>query len=226
MTLGVYQSTGLVLAFTATGLAFATYVLLGVDPLLALWTGLAVVGASMALTPKELPPSKMFYQLVYGFEEMSATLLELVGVRGNPIYMPAKDRVLVCTAKTPRTCSHQPSLEIEDEEIVVTLVSPFSVLVADLEPPCNPLDQLSTLLEELGLAANWECVSSEEERLRLVCRINKPKLASPPSMVTRLGSIYSALLATITAKCLDRPVRLVRDELASENSRVVEVEVL
>jgi len=226
LPLNAYRAAGLALTLTATGLSLATYVLLGVDPLLALWIGLAVVGASMALTPQELPPSKTLYQLVYGFEETITTLLELIGAHGNPIYMPADGRVLVCTAETPKACPRQPSLEARGEEIVATLLSPFSALVADLEPPCNPLDQLSALAEELGLAAYWECTSSREERMRLVCRVGRPKLASPPSMSVRLGSLYSALLATVAAKCLDKPVRLVRDEPIDKNSRIVEVEVL
>ena len=226
MKLGIYQLAGLALMFTAIGLAFATYIIIGVDPLLALWTGLAVVGASMALTPQELPLDKTFYQLVYGFGEALTSLLEILGVHGNPTYIPAKDHVLVCISNTLKNCFQQPGLEVKGEEIVVTLLSPFSALVADLKPPCSPLDQFSTLVEELGVAANLECVSSSEERLKLICRIGKPKLASPTSMSARLGSIYSALLATIAAKCLDRPVSLVRDELVGKNSRIVEVEVL
>lgn len=226
MPLSAYRAAGLALALTATGLSLATYVLLGVDPLLALWIGLAVVGASMALTPQELPPSKTLYQLVYGLEETIATLLELVGAQGNPIYMPAGGRVLVCTAERLEDCPRQPSLEARGERIVATLLSPFSKLTAGLESPCNPLDQLSALAEELGLAAHWECVSGRGERVRLVCRVGGLKLDSPPSMSARLGSLYSALLATIAAKCLGRPVRLVRDELVDKNSRIVEVEVL
>ena len=226
MKLGIYQLAGLALTLASTGLAFATYVVLGVDPLIALWTGLAVVGATMALTPQELPFNKTFYQLVYGFEETLASLLELLGVHGNPTYIPAKDHVLVCVAETPKNCSQQLGLNVEGEGITVTLLSPFSALTADLKPPCSPLDHFSTLVEELGLAANLECVSSSEERLKLICRVGKPKLASPSSMSVRLGSIYSALLATIAAKCLGRPVRPVRDELVGRNSRIVEVEVL
>ncbi len=212
-----YRAVGAAVSVASAVATLAVYSVLGLHPLIAVFLGAALAGLSMALTPRQPGGGKGFY----GYSETLAALLELLGVEGEAVYAPSSaGMVLVCVGAA---CGEGAALTPRPGGLGVSLPSPFSSMVSGFEPPCRPVDVYKSLVEELGLAGGVECVESAG---RIACRLKGARRRVPESLEARLGSPEASLLATVAARCLDKPIKLLHDSLVGGGRRVIEVGVV
>lgn len=196
--MAAYQAAGLAVAVSAAVLAAATYLLIGPGPLTALWLGLAVVGASMYLTPEACTGVREALLLLENAFSNIAGLLEALGARGPSLYRSSGGTVYIYVGAagcpgpagppaTPITvCGGRP---------VLVLRSPVSgSMVEGFTEPCAAVGYLLTDL--LGLADWLDCVDQGD---RLVVEVHGERVAAPASLEDTVGSIYGVVAASAAA---------------------------
>ncbi len=204
----LYQRAGVVIAVSSSILAVATYLLLGPSPLLALWIGLAVVGASMALTPPEPRPVNVSKLVLDAFENVER-VLEALGARGSAVLVPTDSGVYAVIGD-----SVDPSrLSSEDVRSRLVLRAGRSLAVSlkvplpevESESPCEALGE--TVVDRLGIATGLECVE-DESRGELSARFHNAKAVGFSRMSEVAGPIHGVIAAALLARIREAPARV------------------
>ncbi len=200
-----------------------SYALLGLTPLVALWVGLAIVGASMALTPSRGPrPSAAVLELLETFSRNVSSLLESLRLGSGNLYVSRGSEVYVVASLRP--VDPEADLDLDSavksygDNVVVVFRSPVSGdLVGEVGDVCSSVEYVTVDL--LGIARGVRCVS---EGRRTVFEFAGVKVGSPYRMSRVMGSIYGVIAASVKALAEGRAVLLLDEELGSSRRVVVE----
>jgi len=194
-----YQGFGVSLVVAGFVLAVATYLLLGLVPLVALWVGFAVVGASMALTPQRVGVSRELLGLVDSSLRNMAVALEFFRVGSYNVYAAYGDEVYVFVSNKPISSVPRGKPEffvrVEGDNIVIALKSPVSGLVSGGEGGFPGLVE-EVAVDLLGLAEGVRCVEWEGEAL---VEFRGVKASTPYRLSSTAGSVYGIIAGSVMA---------------------------
>ncbi|PLJ76884.1 hypothetical protein [Infirmifilum sp. SLHALR2] len=194
-----YQGFGVSFVVAGCALAVATYLLLGLVPLVALWIGLAVVGASMALTPSRLEVSRELLGLVDSSLTNMAVALEFFRVGSYNLYASYGGEVYVFVSKKPISSvpGEKPDffVRVEGDNVVIALKSPVSGLVSGGGGDfCGLVEEVA--VDRLGLAEWVRCVERGGEAL---VEFRGGRASSPYRLTSTVGSIYGIVAGSVMA---------------------------
>ncbi len=196
--ISTYQGFGISLVVTGFILAVATYVLLGFTPLVALWVGFAVVGASMALTPSRTEVSKELLGLVESSLTNMAIALEFFRVGSYNVYASYGGEVYIFVSRKPLSSVPREKPEffvkVEGENTLIALKSPVNGLVSSEGEFCSLIEEVT--VDKLGLAKWVRCVERGSEAL---IEFGGVKTSSPYKLTMSVGSVYGIIVGTVTA---------------------------
>lgn len=193
-----YQGFGVSLIVSGIVLAVATYLLLGLVPLTALWIGLIVIGASIALTPQRTEVSRELIGLVNSSLTNMAIALEFFRVGSNNVYASYGDDIYIFVSKNPITAvpRDRPDffVRVEGGNILLALKSPVSGLIRGGGDFCSIVEEVA--VDMLGLAKWVRCVGRGDEFL---VEFRGVKTSSPYRLTTSVGSIYGIIAGSAMA---------------------------
>jgi len=194
-----YQGFGVSLLTAGLLLALATYLLLGPVPLVALWIGLAVVGASMALTPSRVSASRELLALVDSSLTNMAVALEFFRVGSHNVYASYGGEVYIFVSKKPlaEVPREKPDffVKVDGDNVIVAFKSPVSGLVTGGGDFCSLVEELA--VDRLGIAERVGCVEKGGEALVVFMG---PRVASAPyRLTTSVGSLYGIVAGSVMA---------------------------
>ena len=221
----LYQRAGLVIAISSAILAFATYFLLGLHPLLALWIGLFIVGVSMLLTPPEPRPINVGKLVLDSFENIER-MIEALGIKSEAIVVPTDRGVYAVIGDTIDLSK----LDVDALEKKVFLRMGSSLAVSlkipvpevESEDPCTAIGE--AIVDKLGIATGLECLE-DEARGMLSARFHNVKVLGHSRMSEVMGPIHGVIAAAILAKVRRNPVRIASWNRVGKDMEVV-IEVL
>jgi len=203
-------------------LATFTYMLLGLVPLLALWVGVAIVGASMFSTP--VLRARYSKEVVLFINALLANLARIAEtfkfsnvstyVRHNgDVYIYVADRALEgVPEEPPRTFMY-----LRRGELVAVVKSPISrELIEGFDDVCSAVEYL--IVDWLDLADGVRCVEEED---RVVVEVKDVRVDTPHKLERSIGSIYGIIAASTTA--LLRTGRAVLESDVGSNGRRIVV---
>ena len=231
------------LAALGAGLAGFSWYLLQSTPMTALGIGIAVVGASIGITPTSPVPSKAVRKLLEGSMLNIEAILEDTGAANRGYYVPEAAsargpgegegkgggmvRVFVPLGEDAAPASWEPRglvSEMGGREYLV-LHPPGSLLLrneelsGDLEPLLHYF-----LVEETGLV---ESLSASEAAGSVAVEFRRPR-AGPPSGRARrvMGSLESGIAAAIIASAKGRVARVASEDDSKGDRRLAVIELL
>jgi len=227
-----YQLIGLGITIASTVLAAATYILVGLTPLTALWIGMAVVGASMALTPEEPRKPHTLATLLGQSMENAERLLEALNLGSRSIYVPRDGAVYALVMSS----SAEPREVVEEARrspaIPLVLRTPQGVAAAIRVPtPTNAAHSADlcaaiseVLIEELEMATSIQCV---DEGDALALRIVEPRAPTYARLERCLGPLPLAMAAAIAVLNRGKPatIEVLERRINAVSARIVFVEV-
>lgn len=207
-------------------LAIATFVLLGLHPLLALWIGIAVVGASMLSTPSEPLNPRYLVLMLNNTLANIAMILESLGIKSKATYVAYEGKVYILVSREgfvrlPAAPPREFIMNINGSSVLV-LRSPIDrEIVENLENVCTAVDQV--VVDLLDIADSTACV---EEGDVITLEISKPKLSNPGKLEQVVGSIYGIVAASITALLKGKPCTILADQSIGRDKRRIVLKVL
>ncbi|QOJ79286.1 hypothetical protein IG193_02145 [Infirmifilum lucidum] len=214
-----YQGFGVSLVVAGSILATATYLFMGFTPLVALWFGLAVVGASMALTPQRITLSRELLGLVESSLVNMAVALEFFRVGSYNAYASYGGDVYVFVSKKPLSSLPRERPEffvrVEGDNVLVALRSPVSGLIPGAGDFCSLVEEVA--VDRLGLAEWVRCVERGEGAL---VEFRGVKTSSPYRLSTSAGSVYGIIAGSVMA-VVRGSATVVSDTLEGDLRRVV-----
>ncbi len=194
----VYQGFGVSLLVAGSILAVATYFLLGFVPLVALWIGFAVVGASVALTPSRVGLSRELLGLVDSSLTNMAVALEFFRVGSYNAYASYGGEVYIFVSKKPLPSvpAEKPDffVRVEGDNVLIALKSPVSGLVSGGGDFCSLVEEVA--VDRLGLAGWVRCVERGDGA---VVEFRGVKASSPYRLSTSVGSVYGIIAGSVMA---------------------------
>ncbi len=221
--LTAYQAVGAVLVIACLTLTLLSYVFFGLTPLIALWIGLAVVGASMALTPSRgLKPNEVILEMLNTFTYNVNATIESLGLGSSNVYVSkGGDVYIVATLKPidPRAeLDLSTVLKSYGDNVGVVFKSPISRgLVGEVSDVCSSIEYVAVDL--LSIASMVECV---DVGMRTTAKFIRPKVSSPYRMGRTVGSLYGIITTSIKALAVGRAVLISDSEEGSVRMVVVE----
>jgi len=210
---------GISLLIAGLFLAFITYFLLGLVPLVALWIGFAVVGASMALTPPRVEVSREMLGLVDSSLTNVAVALEFFRVGSYNTYASYGNEVYIFVSKRPleEVPREKPNffLRADGDNVLIALKSPVSGLVTGGGDLCSLIEEVA--VDKLGIAEWVRCVERGEEA---IVEFRGSKISSPYRLSTSIGSIYGIIAGSAMA-VIRGSARVLSDSVEGDLRRVV-----
>jgi len=196
----VYRGVGLLLLIAGLVSAASTYVIMGLIPLLALWIGVAIVGASMYLTPVErTKAAREISSLVNNTLANMAMVLEAFNIGSNSVYVSYGDEVYIYIAN--RAVDDIPGeppkslMILMDGEPVFVLRSPFSRRVIEgYNSICPAIEYL--VIDLLDIADDIKCIEYED---RVVVEVKRPYMSTPHRLEKTVGSIYGIIASSVVS---------------------------
>lgn len=216
-----YRGFGLMLAIASTLLAIFTFYMLGLHPLLALWIGLFSVGLTMLVTPTSVRGLSELNFILEASMENIGRLLESLNLRSHAIYIPRGDTVYIVVYGGSKVKSI-PNVDLDkfmtfiDGAPVVVLRSPVDVKIEGGDV-CSVIDEV---IDKLELAESTLC---RESAGGVIVEFRGVRSKAGYG-VAGVGSIYSAITATLVAKLYRAPVE-VKSENWSDGRVTIVVEV-
>ncbi len=220
----LYRGVGLSIAVASSVLTLLTYTFLGLNPLLAFWIGLTIVGLSMYVTPTEVKVHELVIPLILNSLENIARVLETFGIGSKAVYRAIGDDVYIVIThkgKTPASTDvHKKLVSIEGGDVVLSIKSFISrSLIGESSDVCSSINYL--IIDLLAIASSVKCI---DEGGKVVVEVLNPKLSTPGSLEKVTGSIYGVISASITALIKGKDV-VVR-EGSSDSKKILIVEVI
>ena len=181
-------------------LAVLSYLFMGFTPLFALWCGLAIIGASMYLTPTESFGRREAILFIEYTLSNIARLVEAMGVRGTNLYKVFDGDVYIYLgSRLEEDLLREPPKTLialdKDNEPVLVFKSPVSSrIIEGYNDICSAVDYL--VVEMLDLADSVKCVDLDEQT---VVDIKNPRTTSPIGLEKTIGSIYGIIVSSIVS---------------------------
>lgn len=221
MPLSLYRGAGLAVGLVGTLLSSATYIVLGLHPLLALWIGVSIVGFSMLLTPTEVLGPRELMVIYENALSNIARVLEALNISSKATYTSYGEDVYIYvsippTANPPSTPPKSLVTTVEGAT-VLALKSPLSKSVIEgYSDVCNAVDYV--LLELLNTADSIKCVEVDD---KFIVEVHKPHISTPARIEKTLGSIFAVITASIASIVTSKPVTVESDEKTEKGRRIV-----
>lgn len=221
--LDIYRGSGLVLLILGSIVSLAIYFIIGLTPLLALFIGISIVGASMLLTPREVSrrPRELL-SIVSGLLASVSSLLEALRIGSNVVFASYGDDVYIYISNTPITeiPSEPPRslITLSSGGYIVSMFSPIKRgLVEGYGDPCSAIDHIA--VEVLDIADSIEeCI---DDGRRLTVRFSKPSLSEPQRLQAVLGGIYGIIVGSVGALYMGRVSLALHEEAGGSRLIVV-----
>ncbi len=220
--LDLYRSSGLVLLVFGIFSALYIYLILGIAPLVALFIGIAVIGASMFLTPPaSARGSRDLVVMLSNMLVNVASFLEALRVGSSNVFVRHGDHVYVYISTRPlKEIPRNPpstSIAYDGDNIIVALRSPVTRdLVSGSSDICESIDLV--VVELMDLADRVTCIDSDGE---LIVRFTGHPVSEPGRVVRALGGLHGLLAGSIVS--LYRGAVSVSSEDLSDGVRVIRV---
>ena len=197
-----------------------SYALFGLSPILSLWVGLLVVGASIALPPV-VEGSRLsaftLAALLNTFENV-ARIIEGLGVRGRAIYVSSGSWVYIVFGEAYVEDFSRFAL-VKGGGISLVFKSPVSAEhLEGLRDLCTAIEHVA--VEGLGIAGSVECV---DRGSRVYVRFRGLKAYPVKSLERTVGSIYGVVVASVAALTRGLPARIAYE---SSDGQACSLEVL
>ncbi len=200
------------------GLAAFSWYLLQSTPMTALGIGVAVVGASIAITPTSPVPSKTVRKLLEGATLNIEAVLEDTGAKNRAYYVPGVGDDGIVRAFVPLGEDRAPA-RWDAQGLVVTLdgneylvVYPPGALLVKNEELSGDLESamIGHLVEESGLV---ESVKVIEDGSSVVVEFRNPRARAGSGRVRRvLGSLEAGIAAALVAGTKGKVGRIASEE--------------
>jgi len=197
----VYRGFGLALLVLGGISSLSTYLVVGLAPLVALFIGIAVVGASMFLTPAEVSRRpKELLAVITGLLGSVSSLLEALRMGSEVVFAPYGGDVYIYISSTPlQEIPREPLRSLVTAVgggYVLSMLSPIKGgLVEGFGDPCSAIDHLA--VEVLDIADSIsECAYDGK---RLAVRFSGASLSEPQRLGDVLGGIYGIIVGSIAA---------------------------
>lgn len=211
-----YRGGGLALMAFGLASALFTYLLLGTAPLVALFLGTAVVGASMFLTPPAAARgSRQLVAVLNNALANLAAFLEALRVGTANLFVPYGGQVYVYLSPRPlpEAPREPPAVAIAHRggEPLVALRAPVTGdMVEGFGDPCSAIEHL--LVEVLDVADRVACLQTADG---LVVRAVGPPAAEPSRVARALGGIHGLVAGAVAALYMG-PVAVSAEDLPGE----------
>lgn len=217
-----YRGFGLALLLAGLALSAVTVLAMGLNPLLALWIGASIVGASMYLTPVErLRLSREAAVLMNDSMSIVARVVEGLRLGSSATYVAYGGEVYIFVSREPlEELPERPPRSLvypsRGGPVVVFRSPVSSSLVGGAGDECSSISYL--VVDLLDAARSVRCASSPDT---IVVDVVGPYLSSPGSMERTVGSLYAVIVASVAA--LSRGSSRLESDRPVEWGRRVEV---
>lgn len=220
LELSYYNGLGVAISVASATLAAFSYTLFGLGPILALWVGLLVVGASIALTPV-VEGSRLgaftLAALLNTFENV-ARVIEGLEVRGRAVYVSSGGWVYIVFGEAYVEDFSRFAL-VKEGRVSLVFKSPISAEhLEGLSDPCVALEHVA--VDRLGIAGSVECIDRGD---RVYARFRGLKVYPVKSLERTVGSIYGVVTASVATLTKGLPTRIAYE---SSDGRECSLEVL